>query len=246
MPVVTRRGSFLLSVLLVGCSAASLSSSPSPSSESSSPSASSPSAPSPSGPPELPTTDAPLAPGTYHVSASGWSVVDYTLTFPAGWLEYGQTFMKHPDYPVPKLHFYPVVVDKIFNDACATYTNQVAVGPTVRNLADALTAQPGPNASEPVETTLGGFPALRVDLTIPEGLDLQACRMGADGGLQIWYSQFVDKYFVLLYDGTASVYIVDVNGQRQVFLTQYRAGTTAADVEEMQAILDSIQISPPQ
>jgi hypothetical protein len=61
-------------------------------------------------------------------------------------------------------------------------------------------------------------------------------------GLQIWYSLPTDKYFVLLPDGIASVYIVDVDGQRQVFLTQHRSATSDEDSRELQAILDSIHI----
>jgi hypothetical protein len=38
------------------------------------------------------------------------------------------------------------------------------------------------------------------------------------------------------------VYIVDVDGQRQVFLTQYRSATSDLDVRELQTILDSIHI----
>ena len=117
------------------------------------------------------------------------------------------------------------------------------VGPSVDDLAAALLEQPGPEASGPVETTLGGYPASRIDLTVPGASISTACRM--EGlGLQVWYSPPADKYFVLLPDGIASVYIVDVDGQRQVFLTQYRSATSDEDVRELQAILDSIQIEP--
>jgi hypothetical protein len=37
------------------------------------------------------------------------------------------------------------------------------------------------------------------------------------------------------------VYIVDVDGDRQVFLS-YRSATSAEDVRELQAVLDSIHI----
>ena len=67
------------------------------------------------------------------------------------------------------------------------------------------------------------------------------CRLEG-AGLQIWYSPPADKYFVLLPDGKASAYIVDVDGQRQVFLTQYRSETSHDDLRELKTILDSIQI----
>ena len=64
-------------------------------------------------------------------------------------------------------------------------------------------------------------------------------------GLQIWYSEPADKYFVLLDVATASVYVVDVDGKRQVFLTQVAKSTSAADRAELQTVLDSIRIEGP-
>ena len=63
-------------------------------------------------------------------------------------------------------------------------------------------------------------------------------------GLQIWYSQPADKYFVLEADGTASVYILDLGGERQVFLTQVTSARTDELVAELQAVVDSIEIEP--
>ena len=117
----------------------------------------------------------------------------------------------------------------------------VKVGPSLDNLALALIHQPGPMWSIPVDTTLGGYPAIRIDLTVPKRLDLNTCRFKGVG-LQIWHSLPTDKYFVLLSDGTASVYIVDVDGQRQVFLTQYRSAASRKDIRELQKVLDSIRI----
>jgi hypothetical protein len=77
-------------------------------------------------------------------------------------------------------------------------------------------------------------------MTVPDDLDPAACRMGEH--LQIWYSEPPDKYFVLLGDATASVYIFDVEGERQVFYTHYQAGATAEDLSERQTIIDSFKI----
>jgi hypothetical protein len=197
-------------------------------------------APSPT-PRAIPAGTAAIEPGTYRILKSAWSVVDFAVTFPEGWtVQDGHNYLKHSDAP-NELGFYAVVVDAIFTDACEGHEELMEVGPSVDDLAAALLQQPGPMASGPVDTTLGGYPASRIDLTVPEGFDLKACRL--EGlGLQIWYSPPADKYFVLLPDGTASVYIVDVDGQRQVFLTQYRSETSDEDLRELQAILDSIHI----
>jgi len=136
---------------------------------------------------------------------------------------------------------YAVVIDAIYADACAGSNGElVEPGPSVDDLVAALLQQRGPLASGPVDTTLGGYPATRIDLTVPEGIDLMPCNLESIG-LQIWYSPPADKNFVLLRDGIASVFIVDVHGHPQVFLTQHRAATSDEDLRELQAILDSIQ-----
>ena len=95
----------------------------------------------------------------------------------------------------------------------------------------------------PFATTLDGYPATRVDLSVPKELDLDTCRLGGLG-IQIWYSAPADKYFVLLPDAVASVFIVDVDGQRQVFLTQHKTAASGSDVRELQEILDGLHIEP--
>ena len=134
------------------------------------------------------------------------------------------------------------MVDAIYADACkGSNGDLMKVGPGVDDLAAALHQQLGPKASRPVDTTLGGYPAVRIDLTVPEGFDLKPCNV-KNIGLEIWYSPAADKHFVLLPDEIASVYIVDVNGQRQVFRTGHSFASSNRDVRELQAILDSIHI----
>lgn len=181
--------------------------------------------------------------GTYRMPASAWSVVDLTVTLPRGWtVQYGHVLAKHPDQD-RELGFYPVVVEEIYTDACGGEGVTRKVGPGVDDLVDALLEQRGPLAGDPVETTLGGHPATRVDLEVPPNLDLDDCRL-ADIGLQVWYAAPADKYFVLLRDGIASVYVLDVDGMRQVFLVQHRSGTSDKGVAELHRVLDSIRLDP--
>lgn len=180
-----------------------------------------------------------IEPGTYRIPKSAWSVIDFTVTFPEGWTaQYGHVYASNADAD-DEFGFYAVVVDEIYADACDGTTGGLTeIGPSVDDLAAALLQQP--EASGPVDTTLGGHPAVRVDFKVPQGLDLKACNLEGIG-LQIWYSPPADKYFVLLADGIGSAYIVDVDGQRQVFLTQHRSATSDDDLAELQFVLDSIQ-----
>jgi hypothetical protein len=179
--------------------------------------------------------------GVYRIPRSDWSVADFTVAFPKGWTaQYGHVFLKQPD-SAEEQGFYAVVVDDIFADACAGSAGRsIKVGPSVDDLAAALLEQSGPITRGPVETTFGGYPATRIDLTMPTGFDLSGCDV-KDVGLRIWYSAPANKNFVLLRDAAMSVYIIDLNGQRQVFLAGSRAGTSNADRRELQTIVDSIR-----
>lgn len=186
----------------------------------------------------------PIEPGTYLVPSSAWSVADYTVTFPRGWTVFvGHDFLKNPDR-ADEFGFYAVVVDEVYANACRGDQGEVVtVGPDVQDLVDALLEQPGTVESDPVDTTLGGFPAVRIDLRIAPRLDHRNCFLGPGTGVQVWHSRPTDKYFVLLPDEVVSVYVVDVDGMRQVFL----AGgfpRSVRDRAERQSVIDSISIKP--
>jgi hypothetical protein len=192
--------------------------------------------------PVLPTSDdpAPIPAGTYRMPKDGWSVTDYSVTIPEGWtVQYGHVFASRTDEPA-EFGFYGVVVEEIFPDACHGEEVAVKVGPGTDALVAALQEQVGPKVSRPVKTTLGGHPATRVDLWIPKDMTPN-CRMMGDN-LQIWYSQPADKYLVLLPDTLTRVYILDLDGQRQVFLTQHSSATTTEDVAQLQSVLGSIRL----
>lgn len=186
--------------------------------------------------------DQTIQPGTYRVPSSSWSAADFTITFPEGWtVQYGHIYHFAPD---EQLILEAAVVDEIFTDACRGEGVPEAVGPRVQDLVTALRRQRGPVTTRPVHTSLGGYPATRIDLRIPKDLNLESCR-GADEGvlaLQIWFSERADNYFVLHPGAVASVYVLDVAGQRQVFVAQDRAPHSADVHAELQAVLDSIRL----
>lgn len=182
--------------------------------------------------------DQAIEPGTYRVPSSTWSAVAFTITFPEDWtVQYGTIYHRGPD---EELSLESAVVEEIFTDACRGKGHLEAVGPRVRDLVTALRSQPGPVAGRPVQTTVGGYPATRVDLRIPPGLDLDSCREGL--ALQIWYSGPADNYFVLFPGAVASVYVLEVDGERQVFVAQNRSPDSPRARAELQSLVDSIRI----
>lgn len=182
-----------------------------------------------------------LEPGRYFIAYEWHTDVPFSFTMPSGWVSenFGRTVSKHPDQP-HEMGWNPYVIDKIFSDACsADDESEVDVGPSVDDLVEALLSQPGPAASSPVDITMDGYHGKRVDLTVPAGFAPGTCRL--EVGLQLWKDRG-GKHQVLLDDGTISVYVVDVGGERFVIATQYREGSSEEDIAEMEAIIASIEI----
>jgi hypothetical protein len=173
--------------------------------------------------------------------------VDYTITLPAGLIGHtGHYVSKNEDVEGASGYgFYPVLVDEVYADPCLGESGPtVTVGPAPDDLVDALVAQPGTTTTV-TDTTIGGYPATRVDLEIADDVDLESCFLfdfGPPGGLQIWFSAPGGKYFVSMPDRVSTVYVVDINGKRQVFMAGRPSDASDEDLAELQAMLDSIHI----
>lgn len=185
-----------------------------------------------------------LDPGAYYLA---WPEMRLRLTLPDGWLATGggTAFSKASDFS-SDLTFSvsansPTWVgdggpDRVPTDICpigerATF---VSVGPTVEALRTALESLVGVDRSGPTAERVGGFASTRYDLSNlsclagPEGRWLWSNAEGSDG-------------FGILKGGSASIHVVDVNGDRLVIASEQR-GASASDLAELDAIVASIDI----
>jgi hypothetical protein len=124
----------------------------------------------------------------------------------------------------------------LFSDPCRTVDARpdIRVGPTASDFADALAAHPRLDVTTPVPVTLGGYRGKYLDLQVPS--DIAACTKG--------YHPWAPAYYA---PGPAQrwhIWSLDVDGVRVVILSEDFAGTSALDVAEMRAIIESIQINP--
>jgi hypothetical protein len=173
-----------------------------------------------------------------------------TFTIPAGWTSrYG---IPNKDRGGPgEIAVGNWIIANVYTDPCQWQGALLdpAVGPTIDDLANALAAQKRRNATAPSDVTLSGYPAKRVELSIPANLDRATC----DGGIiRTWVppgddgvNAYVDTENLGMHAGQLNVtYIVDVNGDRLVIDTWHMPGTSAADLAELDAILASMRIEP--
>ena len=100
---------------------------------------------------------------------------------PAGWSARADGYVyKNADQP-DELGLTTFVVTHVYADACKSEGTLTAVGSTVDDMVSALVDQVDSDASAPVDVTLGGHPAKRIDVSIPADLDLSTCRHPGEG-----------------------------------------------------------------
>lgn len=125
-------------------------------------------------------------------------------------------------------------VGDVYPDPCTRAGNPPKVGPSVEDLASALTAQKVTTTTRPVPVSLDGHEGVYLEMSVPAGFDVSRCRdqeliawtdteeaAGADPGL-------VSRYWLL-----------DVDGQRVVLAVNTNADATKETVERFTGIAEA-------
>ena len=196
----------------------------------------------------LPSTG-PLDPGTYFIPEGPFTPGRFTFTVPEGW-ETEEGFVTKdldPSTPFDSRDTMLVtwIVTHVYMDICNWEGTMVNVGTTVVELARALLAQEGRISSGATVVALGGFPAQRVELTVPADADEAAC----DGGIfRFGPEAGGDESGGLCCASPGStdvVYVVDVDGSTVAVVARYAADSSAQDRAELDEIVASIRIDHP-
>jgi hypothetical protein len=172
------------------------------------------------------------------------------FTMPAtGWFTFDPIFLgkgtRNPDHF--DLYVSPHLVGNVYTGGCHWLGTALdpPVGPTVDDLANALLAQAGPGASPPIAVTVDGHPGKKVELSIPQDLDVSTCDSDGDFALfGRWLGAGQSSGAAPWTYGNGqhnTVYIIDVDGKRQVIDTMYLPGASAANRAELDQIVASIR-----
>jgi hypothetical protein len=203
--------------------------------------------PTPSPAPAVLPLSGEIAPGSYYTTEAIAGASRLTLTVPAGWSrpKTTDTILIKNEGTAGEVNLNAWIVTHVFADVCHWSADSlVDAGTTADQLVSALVGQKGRQASTPSELTLGGFPAKRVELSVSPSLDVATC---TDGNLRYWPDAGPNLNGGMCCNragNTDVVYAVDAGGKRLVYIARYYPGSTAADKAELQAIVDSIQITP--
>ena len=168
---------------------------------------------------------------------------------PAGWATVDGLIFKHLDQPT-EVAFSAWTPGDIHLDPCRWQTSEVdpdtsahthVNGEAVLDDQYPLLNQVGRSATAPTNVTLGGQPALRIELSISADLDSASCDQGE---LRSWTKWDIPG-------GANShhaagqvdvVYFVDVDRRTLFIDASHMPGASAADLAELDAILDSMFI----
>ncbi len=178
-----------------------------------------------------------LEAGTYSFDAGYVTPGKVTFTVPAGWTT-DQGFVRRDG--APNVFFVTMFVTDVYTDACH-WTKTVSAGTTVDQLTSLLVAQKGRVATTPTNVAVGGFPAKQIQLTIPAGFDEAQCESGL---LHFWPDpgSTTGGLCCTAAGSTDVVDIVNVGGQTFVLVARHEAGSSPADLAELDAIVASIKI----
>jgi hypothetical protein len=168
-----------------------------------------------------------------------------TVMVPAGWTSDGPTVGKAGMAVEPLLVAWQI--SNRFNHPCTDHTLlSPAPGPGVEELIDALASQPGITAGPITDVVVDGYRGKSVDLTVATDISTCPPAVGEDpaSGFWLWASPDGDRRYVQASDEMDRIYAVDVDGTRLTFAARIPAGTTAADLADLEAIFDSMLIEP--
>lgn len=241
MFALIRLGAAIAVLAVVGGLFASLTGSPSPGV---------PPSPSPS-PIAAFDGDAPLTPGATYFYDGAWfeGSPRYLFTVPGtDWSTRSDTnfgkYLAADDGG--EILVTPWKPDNLNNDPCKYLSGgQVdpPVGPSVDDLVSALVTQAAGYASTPSDVTIGGYTGKRIELSLPDGLDIGSCE-----GQQYWRwtergSQGGGHVYL---DGQRDIlYVLDLDGLRAVIAVIYQEGTSEADLAEVDDLVASIRFEWP-
>jgi hypothetical protein len=194
-------------------------------------------------PEPLPSTGA-LPAGTYYIEDPLLTNVErLTFTVPAGWVR--ADFATKDAGTSREVMFTAWVVSHIFTDACDWDESSIVdVGTTADHLLSALADQKSRTASRVTETTVAGYAAKQITLTVSPALDTATC---TNGILRYWPGPGPDFTSGLCCNragNTDVVYAADIEGKRVLFVARHYPDTSSQSLQELQSIVDSLQIEP--
>jgi hypothetical protein len=164
-----------------------------------------------------------------------------SVTLPAGWEAGDQVVSRRTSEDGTLMSISAWAVSGVYADPCDWSGSIQEVGPTARELADALASQATRHANQ-TTVSLGEHVAARVLMSVPDDVDFESCD---DGEFRSW-ADAVSGDNARSHDGPGQVdevYVIDVGGVRVVMDAAYFPDASSAELGELHRILKSVQFT---
>ena len=133
---------------------------------------------------------------------------------------------------------------KLYRRACDSSGTEFDPGPSVDDLANALASLEDFEVTAPADVTVSGYEGKRVALTVPMDADVDPAAdphsPSCDGGK---YSLSSDRWYQAP-GQTDDMWILDVDGERQLIVASDAPGTPADVTAQLEAMVASMEIEP--
>jgi hypothetical protein len=196
--------------------------------------------PTPTRPPTAPRGQ--LEPGTYRIAE--FTRRAFTVTVPSGWthenefLSTGTGTAESNAFEGNGVYVATWIVSHIYSDSCQ-WEGALREARSVAELTEALAEQTGHDTTGPAETQIGGYPATRLEFSVPSDFDITACDQQF---MRLWPDAGPDENFGLpiAIGQTATVYVVDIDGQALLVVAGQKESSAKAAVAELENVVASI------
>ena len=131
------------------------------------------------------------------------------------------------------------VVEGTFVDPCHDHTLVTPQPTGIDDLAQALANQPGTTGTVS-DVVVDGYVGKQVDVIVTT--DISTC--GGFDGFWVFAAAGGDRRYSQVTGETNRIYILDVDGERVTYFARFTEMMTPADRSELEAILDSVEITP--
>ncbi len=167
-------------------------------------------------------------PATVMILAPGWGATDN------GWVITGPNGGEAPDGMA--IRFY-VVTGVVADPGGPSASYVPGVGPTVADLVETIVAHPSWEASQPTDVTIDGLPGRSVRISIPDGASFDR-----EGRFDLFVGLDEQRIGGVAIGQTFDLYILEAFGERMVIDAYGFPGTTVADLQARQTVLDALEI----
>lgn len=163
--------------------------------------------------------------------------VEMSFQVPAGWISCSLGPLEQgvcPEDSGVAVGF--IIVDNVVEDPCdAASLLDPPVGPSIEDLAAAISSLPGFDSTAAENVTVDGFSAKRLTVTAPDVADCE--------GLSTWATP--DRVAGVAPGEANSLYLIDVDAVRIVIsLTYFPESASDAEMEVAEEVVASVRISP--